>query len=487
MKVRNKKWTEEEFLKVREEVLKSWKTGSSPLLDFEVSIPYLKSLPKKKNMAYVLNEAKSKGRTLVQPRAGVASLDKHIELLQKLEKAGADALPSTIDSYTRLNRYEEAERGLEESNRVGKSMLNGFPAVNHGVEACRKVVESVNVPVQARHGTPDSRLLAEIVHAAGFTSNEGGAISYNLPYAKSVSLEDTIYYWQYCDRLVGYYEDHGVRLNREPFGPLTGTLVPPCITNVIGIIEALLAAEQGVKNITVGYGEGGNFSQDLAAINALQDQTEYYLYKYGYKDVEVTTVFHQWMGGFPQDESEAIGLISMASTVAALSKATKMISKTPHESVGVPTAEANAMGIKASKYICNILKDEPCPVSDRYYDEYYQITKEVDCLLAKVYEVGEGDLAVGVVKAFEYGILDIPFVPSNYNAGKVLPARDNKGAIRILEFGNLGLDEEIKDFHRRKLKIRGQAEGREVSMQMTIDDITAVSRQELIGRPRKDK
>ncbi|HOH59056.1 MAG TPA: methylaspartate mutase subunit E, partial [Bacilli bacterium] len=279
MKVRNKKWTEEEFLKVREEVLKSWKTGSSPLLDFEVSIPYLKSLPKKKNMAYVLNEAKSKGRTLVQPRAGVASLDKHIELLQKLEKAGADALPSTIDSYTRLNRYEEAERGLEESNRVGKSMLNGFPAVNHGVEACRKVVESVNVPVQARHGTPDSRLLAEIVHAAGFTSNEGGAISYNLPYAKSVSLEDTIYYWQYCDRLVGYYEDHGVRLNREPFGPLTGTLVPPCITNVIGIIEALLAAEQGVKNITVGYGEGGNFSQDLAAINALQDQTEYYLYK----------------------------------------------------------------------------------------------------------------------------------------------------------------------------------------------------------------
>jgi glutamate mutase epsilon subunit len=26
-----------------------------------------------------------------------------------------------------------------------------------------------------------------------------------------------------------------------------------------------------------------------------------------------------------------------------------------------------------------------------------------------------------------------------------------------------------------------------VSMQMTIDDITAVSRQELIGRPRKDK
>ena len=32
-------------------------------------------------------------------------------------------------------------------------------------------------------------------------------------------------------------------------------------------------------------------------------------------------------GGFPQDENEAMGLIAMSSTVAALSKATKMITK----------------------------------------------------------------------------------------------------------------------------------------------------------------
>ena len=43
--------------------------------------------------------------------------------------------------------------------------------------------------------------------------------------------------------------------------------------------------------------------------------------------MHVTTVFHQWMGGFPQDESKALGLISMASTVATLAKATKMITK----------------------------------------------------------------------------------------------------------------------------------------------------------------
>ncbi|MFP1463438.1 hypothetical protein ACLB1E_28530 [Escherichia coli] len=60
--------------------------------------------------------------------------------------------------------------------------------------------------------------------ASGFTSYEGGGISYNIPYAKRVTLEKSIRDWQYCDRLMGMYEEHGIRINREPFGPLTGTL-----------------------------------------------------------------------------------------------------------------------------------------------------------------------------------------------------------------------------------------------------------------------
>ena len=358
MELKNKKLTEAEFFAIRKEVLASWPTGSSKLLDLDGAIERIKRLPDSKNFAIKMAQAAKQGKTMVQPRAGVAILEEHIKLLQYLEDAGADFLPSTIDSYTRQNRYHEAERGIEESKIMGRSMLNGFPAVNYGVELCRQVLDSVNLPLQARHGTPDSRLLAEIIHAAGWTSNEGGAISYNVPYAKNVSIEDSIKYWQYCDRLVGYYEEHGAHINREPFGPLTGTLVPPSISNAVGIIEALLAAEQGVKSITVGYGQGGNFIQDIAAIQSLKDQTEDYLRRYGYQDVLVTTVFHQWMGGFPADEAEATALISLASTVAALGKATKMINKTPYESVGIPTKEANAIGIKASKFVVNLFKDQ---------------------------------------------------------------------------------------------------------------------------------
>jgi len=250
------------------------------------------------------------------------------------------------------------------------------------------------------------------------------------------------------------------------------------------IIEALLAAEQGVKNITVGYGMGGNLVQDVAAINALYDQTIDYLEKHGYKDMEISTVFHQWMGGFPSDEAEAMALISYSSTVAALSKATKLISKSPHESVGIPTKEANGLGVKASKFIVNMLKDQTMAESDALKSEIAQIKKEVNCLLDVVFKAGDGDLAVGTVNAFKQGLLDIPFAPSSYNAGKILPARDNDGMIRILEFGHLGFTDDIKAFHRKKIEERAKSENREISFQLTVDDVYSVSKGKLIGRPQ---
>jgi len=480
--LQNRKIPEADFLAERIQVLFGWKTGTDPDLDLDRAVAFLKSIPDGKNFAKKLAAAKAEGRTLVQPRAGVPVLEEHIKLLRHLQASGADFVPTTIDSYTRQNRYREAEAGIRESQEQHRAMLNGFPAVNHGVAGCRAVMEALDVPVQARHGTPDARLLSEIIHAAGWTSNEGGGISYNIPYAKSVSLETTIRNWQYVDRLVGYYEERGITINREPFGPLTGTLVPPSISNAVAIIEALLAAEQGVKNITVGYGMGGNVIQDVAAIRTLQRQTDKYLSKYGYRDMVVTTVFHQWMGGFPADEAEATGLIAMSSTVAALSKATKMITKSPHESIGIPTAEANGLGIKASKFVVTILKDQTFPDCKQLDREMAQIEKEVDCLMTAILVVGEGDLAQGVVRAFEQGILDVPFAPSRFNAGKILPARDNDGCIRILEFGNLGFSEEIKIFHRGKIAERAAFEKRPISFQLTIDDVNAVAMGQLIGR-----
>lgn len=482
MNIKFRKWTDEEFFKMREEVLKQWPTGAE--VDLDEAVKYHKNLPAHKNFAKKLMDAKEKGITLAQPRAGVALIEQHIELLNFLDKeGGADLLPSTIDSYTRQNKYENCEKGIEESKKLGRSMLNGFPGVNHGVKGCREVVEAVNLPLQLRHGTPDARLLEEIMLAAGFTSNEGGAISYNIPYAKAVSLEQTIRDWQYCDRLVGWYEEQGVSINREPFGPLTGTLVPPSISNAVQIIECLLAAEQGVKNITLGYGQCGNLVQDVAAVRALMEQAEEYCKEFGYKNMQLTSVFHQWMGGFPEDEAKAFGVISNGSVTAALAGATKVIVKTPHEAIGVPTKEANAMGIRATKMVLNLLKGQRLPESKEVEFEKNMIKRETKQIIDKVLELGKGDLAVGVVKGFEQGVLDIPFAPSKYNAGKMFPARDNDGMIRYLNPGNLPLSDDIKEYHRAKLQERADYEGRPISFQMTVDDIFAVGRGTLIGRP----
>lgn len=484
MKIQNKKWTEEEFFKVREEVLKQWPTGEE--VDLAEGVKYIKALPESKNFAKKLWKAKQEGKTLAQPRAGVALLDEHIELLNFLSKeGGADLLPSTIDSYTRLNRYEECERGIKESQKAGRSLLNGFPGVNYGVIGCKKVLESVDKPLQVRHGTPDARLLAEITMCSGWTSYEGGGISYNLPYAKSVSMERTIRDWQYIDRLVGWYEEQGVTINREPYGPLTGTLVPVSISNAVQLIECLLAAEQGVKSITLGYGQCGNLVQDVAAIRTLQELAEEYCEKLGYKDMQLTTVFHQWMGGFPEDESKAYGVISNGAAAARLSGATKVIVKTTHEAIGVPTKEANANAIKATKMVLNLLDGQTLPDSKELDIEIKQIKAEIKCIMDKVYDLGNGDLAIGTIEAVKQGVIDVPFAPANINMGKMLPARDNQGRIRYLECGNLPFTDEIKAFNKAELQKRADFEGREISFQMTVDDIFAVGRGTLIGRPEK--
>ncbi|MDW4773138.1 methylaspartate mutase subunit E, partial [Escherichia coli] len=85
------------------------------------------------------------------------------------------------------------------------------------------------------------------------------------------------------------------------------------------------------------------------AIQSLRELAHEYFQSYGYTDYELSTVFHQWMGGFPEDESKAFAIISWGAAVAGMSGATKVITKSPHEACGIPTAAANIQGLKASR------------------------------------------------------------------------------------------------------------------------------------------
>ena len=105
LEIKNKRLTDDEFYKIRKEILGTWETGAQ--VDLDDAIAFHKSLPEHKNFAAKLNKAKETGATLIQPRAGVGLIENHIELLKHLQDEGeADLLPTTIDSYTRQNQYE---------------------------------------------------------------------------------------------------------------------------------------------------------------------------------------------------------------------------------------------------------------------------------------------------------------------------------------------------------------------------------------------
>jgi methylaspartate mutase epsilon subunit len=215
----------------------------------------------------------------------------------------------------------------------------------------------------------------------------------------------------------------------------------------------------------------------------LENVTRLYLDAYGYNDVRITTVFHQWMGGFPQDEAKAFSVISWGAAAASLAKATKVIVKTPHEAIGVPTKEANAAGLKATKQLASMLIDQNLLNIPAVLFESDIIVQEMECILGRVEDLGKGDIAIGTIAAFEAGIIDIPFAPSKYNLGKLMPARDNDGAVRLLAPGNLPLSKSLLQFHKDKLEERAKFENRPVSFHMVIDDVYAIGKGFLVGKP----
>lgn len=446
----------ETFESSRREVLEHWKTGNSARnlasnAQFLIRQPSFSKVQAQVRM--------NNGEILVQPRSGVALIGEQIRLFKNFKRAGIKVLSYQVDSLTRNNNYAGADEAIRDSRVSGTSTLNGFPVINHGVTGLRRIAQQIRLPLQTRHSTRDPRLLAEISYAGGVTSFEGGAICYNIPYYKDYPLAESIRNWQYVDYLTGlHHKLFGIVLDREFFGTLTATLIPPCLAIVTNIIETLLAVSQGVKCVSLGYAEQGHRSQDIAAIRMMAKLTSEILDHMGYKDVQVNTVFHQYMAAFPSCQKRADELIRSSAITAARSGATRLIGKTPVEAFRIPTLTDNITGIElingglAGAFGCYV--DEA-----RVAEECAVIRREVDAILESIILCGHGDIAQGVVTGFEKGLIDIPFSPSVHNRGEVMTARDVEGAVRFLRTGNLKLDRETREFHQDKVSERRKAEG----------------------------
>jgi len=447
---------EETFLTQRQSVLEGWPTGAGAS-NLSMSAEFLATQP----ALHLRHQDVRSGRRsiLVQPRSGVAQADAQISLFKALREAGASVLSYQVDSMTRNNNYAGAAQGIRESVGRPTSVLNGFPVVNHGVGTLRRIASEIGIPLQTRHSTRRPRLLAEISYAGGVRAFEGGAICYNIPYYKDYPLQHSLEAWQYVDRLTGlFFDRYDLVLDREFFGTLTATLIPPALAIVTGILEALLAAQQGVKSVSLGYAEQGNRSQDVAAVRAMRSMAKKILSNAGYGDVQVNAVFHQYMAAFPASPGRAAELIVQSAITAALSSATRVLTKSPVEACGIPTLADNIRGVQLTRHGLDLAHRMQVD-EQRVQFEYEVIQREVEVLFEHVLLAGNGNLPAGIVRAFELGHLDIPFSPSIYNRGMVLTARDANGAVRFLDPGRLPFDRDLKAFHEDAMRQRCHQEG----------------------------
>jgi len=472
--ISEKRIDESEFLEMRKVNLLRWPTGAD--VDFERALERQKSLPDHKRLDLVMRKAVAQGRCLVQPRGGFGTFKDQKELMQIIDKEGlADIVPTTTDSYTRNEQFALAQKGIDESEKLGRSLLNGYPIVNYGVAKASELIDAIDKPAIMLTGTTMPKLTGEIGFAAGYTGYLGSGIAYTTSYIKELSIEDGIKNYQYLDRLSAMYLDHGVELHRRQPGFLTGTNIPPSIAIIIAILDLLLAAAQGVKNYGLEMGETLHLIQDAAAVKACKELCQEYLSIKGYHDVFTPITLLHWMGAWPQDEAQAASLVSYGGTLAAISGASSVTTKTLHEAFGIPTPKINADGLRMTRMAIYLARNIKLDSMPEFQNEVNLIKSEVRPIVNKVLEMGDGDVALGSVRAFEAGILDIPWSPNKWVKSKVMPARDVDGCLRILDPGNMPFPKEVLEFHEEKLRLRAEKEKQPYDLNLAVSSVYEMS------------
>ncbi|MDR0839464.1 MAG: methylaspartate mutase subunit S [Oscillospiraceae bacterium] len=486
IKVRQKRTDEDTFLKkLRPEVLAPWpETGAQ--CDLDEAVAYQKSLPDGKNFTKALAKYRAEGKIGLFPRSGVPVVEREIELLQGLNEVGVRLFPFTTDSYTRNLRLREAQSGLEESIKTGTMKLNGYPIINHGVKTTRRVVESCEGAFDPRSSRVANSFVGEVAFASGMTAMPNSFFGWIGGYDKLATAEECIETAQYLGRLIGYYADRGVIISTDTHGWLPNGVIPMYVNIATQIIEALISAEQGVKSIVPLMNFQGNLAQDVAEIRAAEGLFRKYLDKLGYADTAIPGIIgnQSSLFAFPQDVGNAYGYINYVAMAAALSPVDACSVKTVDEAIGVPSVESHMQTYRSANWIFNVVRQQGIEFDNAQVAvERRMCELAVSAIIDKVLDMGDGDLAVGVVRALEAGVLDSPFSINVNVRDLCMGARDLQGACRYIEYGNLPIPDEVRKYNDEKIREREVAEGRKLGYRTSIADFWTLSRGVIIDPP----
>lgn len=483
LRVSFKRVDDELLMRKRREALDVWPTGKE--VDFEDAVAYQKSLPDSKIWWKVMAKLSKEGRMSVFPRAGTPILEEMVELCQSMAASGVVLIPVTTDSYTRAGQYEKIEEILKECYRTGKPLLNGFPIINYGVKKTRKLVESCDAAFSPRGAG------GEIAIASGMTTATAGIGFLGFgSYSKNLSIRELVERSQNGMRLVGWYADRGVILCTDLHGWLPSAPFPLSVCIACLVIEAVTAAEQGQKALYPLVYCMGNMAQDMAWIRLAPRLIKEYLDKFGYKDTMITGTCPAQIPLFPvaTDWGGAFAYLTYIAMVGSLAKCNAVDLRSIDEGAGVATREAHQMSYRAAKWIFDVVREQKIEFEMKEVETEEKVTEiEVRAILDKVLDFGDGDILDGTVKAVEAGVLDSPWSPNVTVKDQVLGVRDSRGACRYLEFGNLPIPDEIKEFHREKVAERGKIEGKKVDYYAAVRDLWSLSKGKMVGLPPYNK
>jgi len=488
IKVKQQKIDEKTFAKMRQEQLAQWPTGKE--VDIDEAVEYHKKLPDSKNFTKALAQYKAEGKIGLFPRSGVPIVEEEIKLLQGLNAVGVRLFPFTTDSYTRNLQLDKAQRGLEESIRTGKYKLNGYPIINHGVKTTRRVVESCEGAFDPRSSRVANSFVGEIAFASGMTAMPNSFFGWIGGYDKKATPEECIQTAQYLGRLIGMYADRGVIISTDTHGWLPNGVIPMYVNIATQIIEALVSACQGTKSIVPLMNFQGNIAQDVAEIRVCEKLFRKYLDKFGFTDVIIPGIIgnQSSLFPFPQDLGNAFGYINYVAMVAAMTDLAACSVKTIDEALGVPSIESHMQTYASANWIFNVVRQQKFVADTPAIQQEMRMTELAVCaILDKVIDMGDGDVAVGAVKAVEAGVLDSPFSINIYARDLCMGARDLEGACRYIDYGNLPIPEEVRKYNDEKIREREKFEGTKLNFKASMADFWCLAQGKIIGAFEKDE
>lgn len=375
-----------------------------------------------------VHDRASSGRLIVQPRLGFSSPARMRAALQRVKAADATTVGTlTLDSYTRVNDDDSAQRAL-----AGGLDLNGFPLVVHGAQITRSVLAGITdeqFPVQVRHGSAQPQRIVRTLLEAGIDATEGGPVSYCLPYS-AVRLSRAVEAWSECCSMLAVGPDDARTGHLESFaGCMLGQLCPPSLLVALGILEGLFAREHGVSSMSLSFAQQTNPTQDLEGLLALRALAAEHL-----PDVDLHFVVYTFMGVFPRTVTGARALTRECVDLAVRGGAQRMIVKTVAESARIPTVQEN---VDALEYAATCARsaqfdqERSSPEDSEVYDEARTLVEAVLGLAPTV--------RGAILEAFRRGFLDVPYCLHADNAGRTRSFLEPDGRIRWLDTGGLPL------------------------------------------------